>query len=180
MTDDKSLKFTSGPFKGMRHKSLENNVLLVTEYVKELGASTQAQIGARAGYSTSYAGTMLNEAVRRGRLEANNKRPRLYFEPGKDAEMDMSAFNDVGEKVHLSIYFDSSYCKKLEALSAFHFGEPHGGQPRMISMLIDQELERLTESGANLAGLVGELMRHDAVMSRLRGKSHAQGDPDKA
>ena len=181
MTNDRksnNQKYLTGRFKGMLPKSVDNNVLLVVEFVKQIGPASQAQIASIAGHSDSWASMFLNEAVRRGLLIANKKRPRLYALPGADFVPEQTAFAETGTKESLTVYFDGSYCKKLQALSAYHTGNPFGGQGRIIARLIDEEMERLYEQGANLQGLVAEMLRHESSMARLRGKANAQSDRD--
>jgi len=160
-------------------KHIDGMVNWVVQIVEDLGPCTIKNVAASAGKSYAWATGYLRRAHKRGLIFKSKTRPVIYKPLGEPVP-DTTMFEQTGVKTSLTLYFDTSCEKKIEALSAFHFGNPYGGQGKIVSTLIDKEIDRLQAEGTDLTGIVGELKRHDDTMKRLRGRENDNARVDKS
>jgi len=149
-------------------KHIDGMVAWVVRIVDDLGQCTIENVAASADKSYSWAAGYLRRAVKRGLIIRKNGRPVTFRVPSENDKTDPAIFEETGQNEHLSIYVDGSICKKIEALSSYIYGEPHGGQGRLISFLVEKEFEQLSEK-VDLAKILNELIRHEESMKTLRG-----------
>jgi hypothetical protein len=155
-------------FKNTKPETIEMNIRAVVSILCELGESNYKQIAGRLGRTTSWAGAYMREAERRGLVVRTKSRPVMFILPDQASRHKMKPdhFKETGEKINISVYLDSSYCVKLEALSQAYFGVRHGGQSKVVQRLIDAEVDRLKAKGQDLAKLAEIFVKYDEELGK--------------
>jgi hypothetical protein len=148
-------------------KHVNGMVDWVIRIVQDIGECTIENIAASADKSKSWATKYSRIAYERGKLAKVRSRPIVYKIPGTTKKkMDLSMYDETGEKEHLSIYVDGSVCKKIEALATYYFNQRHGGQGQVIAGLVEKDFDRLIEEGVDFA----ELYHLMEEIDKIRGK----------
>ncbi|MCK5548785.1 MAG: hypothetical protein KAI64_07200 [Thermoplasmata archaeon] len=153
-------------------KTVDRNVSAIMMYMQDMEYCTQTTMGKKLGMSPSMAGTYLNEAVERNLLVLGpHKKPIQYSLPSngeKAADDKKHPFKKTGKNQALTIYMDEATCNKFKALSVLRKGSMYGGQGQLITMLIEQEFDKIpTTHHGSLMKLVERIEEAEEIKREI-------------
>lgn len=149
-------------------KHIDGMVEWVVRIVDDLGPCTIESVAASADKSYSWAAGYLRRGEKRDLLVKKKGRPVMYKIPSQNDNPDPSVFEETGKNVHLTIYVDESLCNKFKALAILRKGSMYGGQGQLITMLVEQEFEKIPESSHdNLAKLIASIEEAEELKSSI-------------